>query len=76
MTKGQKNAAYALALYALLAVVFRYASGGMGWGTALLIALVATPLALWMGWLRRRLNEQAAEWGRRRFRPWPEERRR
>ncbi|MFD5133208.1 hypothetical protein [Streptomyces olindensis] len=76
MTKGQKNAAYALALYALLAVVFRLSSGGQGWGTALLLALVATPLALWMGWLRRRLNEQAVEWGRRRARPWPEERRR
>ncbi|MFD5340250.1 hypothetical protein [Streptomyces hawaiiensis] len=76
MTKRQKYAAYALALYALLVVVFRYSSGGTGWGTALLLALAATPLALWMGWLRGRLNERAAEWGRRRFRPWPEERRR
>ncbi|GHD24387.1 hypothetical protein GCM10010313_61100 [Streptomyces violarus] len=76
MTKWQKNAAYALALYALLVVVFRFSSGGQGWGTALLLALVATPLALWMGWLRRRISEQAQEWGRRRTRPWPEERRR
>ncbi|MEV7079843.1 hypothetical protein AB0N88_15025 [Streptomyces sp. NPDC093516] len=76
MTKWQKDVAVALALYALMAVVIRYSSGGTGWGTALLVALVATPLALWMGWLRRRLNEQAVEWGRRRVRPWPEERRR
>ncbi|MDQ0747241.1 hypothetical protein QF034_001472 [Streptomyces africanus] len=48
----------------------------MGTRTALPLALVTTPLALWMGRLRGRLNEQAAEWGRRRFRPWPEERRR
>ncbi|MDG9712387.1 hypothetical protein [Streptomyces sp. DH10] len=76
MTKWQKSAAYALALYVLSVVVLRFSSGGQGWGTALLLALVTTPLALWMGWLRSRLNEQAAEWGRRRFRPWPEERRR
>jgi archaellum biogenesis protein FlaJ (TadC family) len=75
MTKWQKNAAYTLALYALVVVMFRISSGA-GWGMALLIALVVTPLALWMGWLRRRMNEQAQEWGRRRARPWPEERRR
>ncbi|KOX05410.1 hypothetical protein ADK65_03035 [Streptomyces sp. NRRL B-1140] len=75
MTKWQKNAAYTLALYALAVVVLRFSSGE-GWGAALLIALVVTPLALWMGRLRRRMNEQAAEWGRRRVRPWPEERRR
>ncbi|MEU3932239.1 hypothetical protein AB0E85_09360 [Streptomyces sp. NPDC029044] len=75
MTKWQKNAAYALALYALVVVLFRFSSGE-GWGTALLSGLLVTPLALWMGWLRRRVNEQAAEWGRRRLRPWPEERRR
>ncbi|MGC3003021.1 hypothetical protein ACPF8X_32795 [Streptomyces sp. G35A] len=75
MTKWQKNAAYALALYALVVLMFRFSSGE-GWGEALLIALVATPLAFWMGWLRRRMSEQAQEWGRRRVRPWPEERRR
>lgn len=76
MTKRQKNVAYALALYALVVVMIRFSADGTGWGMALLIALAVTPLALWMGWLRRRLNEQAAEWGRRRLRPWPEERRR
>ncbi|MEU6685360.1 hypothetical protein [Streptomyces sp. NPDC046832] len=75
MTKGQKNAACTLALYALVVVMLRSSSVEES-DTALLIALVITPLALWMGWLRRRMNEQAAEWGRRRFRPWPEERRR
>jgi predicted alpha/beta hydrolase len=75
MTKWQKNAAYALALYALVVVLLRFSSGEE-WGVALLIALVVTPLAFWMGWLRRRMSEQAQEWGRRRFRPWPEERRR
>lgn len=67
MTKWQRNAVYALALYALSVLVFRFSSGGQGWGTALLLALVATPLAFWMGWLRRRTSEQAQEWGRRRF---------
>ncbi|GGY10317.1 hypothetical protein [Streptomyces djakartensis] len=76
MTKWQKTAAYALALYAVAVLMIRFSSGGTGWGTALLLALVATPLALWMGWLRNRLSEQAQEWGRRRVRPWPEERRR
>ncbi|MGI5424672.1 hypothetical protein [Streptomyces sp. CA-179760] len=76
MTKWQKNAACALAIYALSVVVLRFSVGGQGWGTALLLALVVTPLTLWMGWLRGRLNEQAAEWGRRRAWPWPEERRR
>ncbi|MFD8232046.1 hypothetical protein ACFV20_09140 [Streptomyces sp. NPDC059696] len=75
MTRWQKNAAYALGLYALVTVMLRFSSGEE-WGTALLIALLITPLAFWMGWLRRRMNEQAAEWGRRRVRPWPEERRR
>ncbi|MFE1249089.1 hypothetical protein [Streptomyces sp. NPDC058735] len=75
MTKWRKNAAYALVCYALAVVIMRL-SAGQGWGTALLLGLVATPLALWMGWLRGRTNEQTAEWLRRRVRPWPEERRR
>ncbi|MFF7857524.1 hypothetical protein [Streptomyces sp. NPDC007904] len=75
MTKWQKNAAYALALYALVVLMFRFSSGE-GWGEALLLALVVTPLAFWMGRLRRPMSEQAQEWGRRRVRPWPEERRR
>jgi hypothetical protein len=75
MPKWKKNAGWALALYALLAVVIRF-SYGEGWGPSLLLALVATPLVLWATWLHRRINEQAQEWGRRRFRPWPEERRR
>ncbi|MFE7899066.1 hypothetical protein ACFU3E_16380 [Streptomyces sp. NPDC057424] len=57
-------------------MVLRFSSGGQEWGTALLLALVATPLGFWVGWLHRRLSGQAQEWGRRRFRPWPEERRR
>ncbi|MER7479686.1 hypothetical protein ABTX60_18970 [Streptomyces sp. NPDC126510] len=75
MTKWRKNAAYTLALYGLTVVMLRFSSGE-GWGRALLIALVITPLAFWIGWLRRRMSEQAQEWGRRRLRPWPEERRR
>ncbi|MBB4716404.1 hypothetical protein [Streptomyces luteogriseus] len=75
MTRWQKNAAWTLTLYALVVLMLRFTAGD-GWGTSLLIALVVTPLALWMGWLRRRTNEQAREWGRRRVRPWPEERRR
>ncbi|MFJ7333520.1 hypothetical protein ACIQUU_09765 [Streptomyces sp. NPDC101116] len=75
MTTWQKNAVYASALYALVVVTVRFSSGE-GWDMALLIALVITPLAFWMGRLRRRMTEQAQEWGRRRVRPWPEERRR
>ncbi|OQR65839.1 hypothetical protein B6E66_01825 [Streptomyces maremycinicus] len=65
-----------LALYGPLALLIRFTGSGIGWGPALLAALVATPLTLWMVWLRRRMTEQAQDWGRRRFRPWPEERRR
>ncbi|KOX11578.1 hypothetical protein ADL04_01555 [Streptomyces sp. NRRL B-3648] len=63
-------------MYVVLAVMFRYSAGGRGWSPALLGALAATPLVLWMTWLRRSIRERAQEWGRRRFRPWPEERRR
>lgn len=64
------------ATYAAVALFLRFAGSGVGWGAALLFALVATPLVFWAAWLRGRMREQAAEWGRRRFRPWPEERRR
>ncbi|KOV97325.1 hypothetical protein ADL04_16000 [Streptomyces sp. NRRL B-3648] len=71
-----RRAGVVLAMYGLFAVVFRYGAGDVGWVPALLGALVATPLVLWMIWLRRRIRERAQEWGRRRFRPWPEERNR
>ncbi|MEU9055493.1 DUF4229 domain-containing protein [Streptomyces sp. NPDC048384] len=76
MPKRVKYAGFVLVFFALLVVVIRFGGAGVGWGHALLGALVATPLGLWMIWLRRRMTEQAQEWGRRRFRPWPEERRR
>jgi hypothetical protein len=74
MRKWMKYAGLALALYALMVLMIRFADGGTGWGTALPAALVATPLVLWAIWLRGRLMERARDWGRRRFRPWPEER--
>ncbi|WP_406004725.1 hypothetical protein OG440_37875 [Streptomyces sp. NBC_00637] len=76
MPKWMRNAGLVLVLYGLLALMIRFAGGGIGWGWPLAAAVVATPLVLWMVWLRRRMREQAQEWGRRRFRPWPEERRR
>ncbi|MFJ4723322.1 hypothetical protein [Streptomyces luteogriseus] len=48
MTRWQKNTAWTLTLYALVVLMLRFTSGE-GWGTSLLVALVVTPLALWMG---------------------------
>ncbi|MGW2035282.1 hypothetical protein [Streptomyces sp. NPDC001356] len=76
MSKPLRRACVVLALYVLVAVMIRFSGGGADWGPALLSALVVTPLALWMVWLRRRIRERAQEWGRRRSRPWPEERHR
>ncbi|MEV4336986.1 hypothetical protein [Streptomyces sp. NPDC049590] len=76
MSKPLRTAGVVVGMYALLVLGIRFAGGGVGWGPALLIALVLTPLALWLTWLRRRMRERAREWGQRRFRPWPEERHR
>ncbi|MES5820665.1 hypothetical protein [Streptomyces sp. RG80] len=76
MSKRAKRVGGVSAFYVLLALMIRFGGDGVGWGPALLAALVATPLGLWMIWLRRRLMEQACEWGRRKGQPWPEERRR
>ncbi|MFF7445511.1 MULTISPECIES: hypothetical protein [unclassified Streptomyces] len=71
-----KQVCGALVLYAVLALMIRFADGGVGWGQALSAALVGTPLVMWMVWLRSRLMDQARDWGRRKRQPWPEERRR
>ncbi|MEU1017415.1 hypothetical protein ABZ383_35900 [Streptomyces sp. NPDC005900] len=76
LSKRTKNALGVAALYVFAVLVVRFADGGTSWWTALLFGLVVTPLALWAAWLRRRMIERGAEYGRRRLRPWPEERRR
>ncbi|WPO71785.1 MULTISPECIES: hypothetical protein [unclassified Streptomyces] len=76
LSKRTKSVWGVAALYVLGVLVLRYAGSGTSWWVALSAGAVLTPLALWMGWLRSRLREQAAEFGRRRTRPWPEERRR
>jgi hypothetical protein len=76
MSKPVRMTGVVLALYALIVLVTRFGGAGVGWGPALLGAVVSTPLVLWAAWLRRRIRERAQEWGRRRYRPWPEERHR
>ncbi|MEV1026511.1 hypothetical protein [Streptomyces sp. NPDC050264] len=76
LSKRTRDVLIVAAVYAVVVLVLRFSGAGIGWWMALLLGLVVTPLGFWMGWLRRRLAERAAEAGRRRFRPWPEERRR
>ncbi|MBO1332777.1 hypothetical protein [Streptomyces sp. VRA16 Mangrove soil] len=65
----------AVAIYVVLVLVWRFS--GIGWWLALGAGVVATPLVMWMTWLRRRFNERAVEFGRRhRLFAWPEDRRR
>ncbi|ONK09574.1 hypothetical protein STBA_02740 [Streptomyces sp. MP131-18] len=58
-------------------LIGRFSGDGVSWWLALLVGLVATPLVLWMWWLRRRITGQAAVRGRRHgAHPWPEDRQR
>ncbi|WP_455355693.1 hypothetical protein [Streptomyces sp. SYSU K217416] len=69
-----KTAAFVVVVWAGAALLLRFESGA-GWEASVLLGAVVAPLALWMGWLRRRMNERAREWGRRRTQPWPDEKR-
>ncbi|MEU7723204.1 hypothetical protein [Streptomyces tibetensis] len=51
--------------YVLLVLLMRYRRDGMDWGPALLIGLLATPLALLLSWGRERLNGKARRAGER-----------
>ncbi|OPG11026.1 hypothetical protein B1R27_00580 [Streptomyces sp. GKU 895] len=76
LTKSLRTVPVALVIYVFVVLVLRFSGSGITWWRALAMGLVVTPLALWMAWLRRRFTERAIEFGRRRARPWPEERRR
>ncbi|MGY0021157.1 hypothetical protein [Streptomyces sp. cg35] len=76
LSRRSRDALIVMAVYAVAVLVMHYSGDGVSWPMSLLLGLVVTPLAFWMGWLRRRFTERAVEAGRRRFRPWPEERRR
>ncbi|MFJ2162748.1 hypothetical protein [Streptomyces sp. NPDC087856] len=76
-TKRTQNVLTAATLYVVVVLALRFSGSGMGWWMASTVGLVVTPLALWMTWLRRRLAEQAIEFGRRHGpSAWPEDRHR
>ncbi|MFD6821491.1 hypothetical protein ACFWC5_14095 [Streptomyces sp. NPDC060085] len=64
-TKRTRNVLTAAAIYVVFVLFLRFSGSGMGWWMALAVGLVATPLALWMTWLRQRYTERAREFGRR-----------
>lgn len=77
LTKRTRDVLIVVALYVVAVLALRFSGDGVSWWMALLLGLVVTPLALWIGWLRRRFTERAAEYGRRHGAyPWPEDRRR
>ncbi|WP_420313269.1 hypothetical protein ACOB87_43975 [Streptomyces sp. YS-B37] len=77
ITKRTQNVLTAATLYVVVVLALRFSGSGMGWRMASTVGLVVTPLALWMTWLRRRLAEQAIEFGRRHGpSAWPEDRHR
>ncbi|MGW3312987.1 hypothetical protein ACWDG9_41150 [Streptomyces sp. NPDC001073] len=76
-TKRTRNVLTAAAIYVVLVLLLRFSGSGMGWWMALAVGLVATPMALWMTWLRQHYMERAREFGRRHGpSAWPEERHR
>ncbi|MFF5369794.1 hypothetical protein [Streptomyces sp. NPDC013187] len=54
-----------LLTYVFLVLLMRYRRDGMDWGPALLIGLLATPLALLVSWGRDRLMGKARRAGER-----------
>lgn len=60
-----KVAALVVLTYAVLVLYLRYRRDGMDWEPALLIGLLATPLALLVGWGRSRLSGSARRAGER-----------
>ncbi|MER7479099.1 hypothetical protein ABTX60_15870 [Streptomyces sp. NPDC126510] len=60
-----KTALIIVLTYALLVLLMRYRRDGMDWGPALLIGLLATPLALLLSWGRDRFIGKARRAGER-----------
>lgn len=65
LPKPLKNALIVVLTYAVVVLFMRYRREGMDWGPALLIGLLATPLALLMSWGRERLIGKAQRAGER-----------
>ncbi|MFI1722523.1 hypothetical protein [Streptomyces sp. NPDC020489] len=63
--KPLKIALLVVLTYAVIVLFMHYRREGMDWGPALLIGLLATPLALLASWGRDRLNGKAREAGLR-----------
>ncbi|NEB80889.1 hypothetical protein G3I40_37630 [Streptomyces sp. SID14478] len=77
LSKRTRNVLIAATVYVVVVLALRFSGSGIGWWMALAMGAVATPLALWMTWLRRRFNERAMAFGRRHGPyAWPEDRRR
>ncbi len=72
--RNGKIAAFAVAAWIPVTLLLRYETAS-SWGLSALLGALTTPLILWLTWLRRRMNEQAREWGRRSSREWPENKR-
>ncbi|MEV7192526.1 hypothetical protein AB0N81_12100 [Streptomyces sp. NPDC093510] len=71
LSKPLKTALALLLMYAFCVLLFRFRRDGMDWGPALLIGLVAAPLALMLSWVSERLNGKGQRAGLR----WRERRR-
>ncbi|GGX10210.1 hypothetical protein [Streptomyces chryseus] len=65
LTDPLKYASLALGLYGVCVLVLRFGRDGMGWGQALLIGVVVTPVVYLWSRLRDRLNRGAGDAGRR-----------
>ncbi|WP_077799697.1 hypothetical protein [Streptomyces sp. JHA26] len=65
LPKPLKNALVVVLAYVCIALLLRYRRDGMDWGPALLIALLATPLALLLSAGRDRLMNSAQRAGER-----------
>ncbi|MGW7196317.1 hypothetical protein [Streptomyces chryseus] len=63
--KPLQYASLALGLYGVCVLVLRFGRDGMGWGRALLIGVVVTPVVYLWSRLRDRLNRRAEDAGRR-----------
>lgn len=65
LSKPLKVLLLGVAVYALFVLLFRYGRVGTPWDHALLVALVAAPVAMLWGWVRDHWNDRARDVGAR-----------
>ncbi|MFF1375930.1 hypothetical protein [Streptomyces sp. NPDC058308] len=65
LSKPVKTALTVVVMYAICVPLLHYRRDGMDWGSALLVGVVVTPLALMLTWVRDRLNGKAQRAGLR-----------